>query len=66
MGIHEVMPVTETIKAQIVDKVPSGEIKRVAVKEGGLRTLRMDGIQKALMGRTTLDEVGMLTQRDTF
>jgi len=65
-GIHEVMPITETLKQQIVDKVPSGEIKRVAVKEGGLRTLRMDGIQKALVGHTTLEEVATITQRDTF
>ncbi|CAG0942670.1 partial Type II secretion system protein E, partial [Anaerolineae bacterium] len=65
-GIHEVMPITEALKQQIVDKVPAGEMKRVAVQEGGLRTLRMDGIAKALMGQTTLEEVATITQRDTF
>ncbi|MCC6573877.1 MAG: Flp pilus assembly complex ATPase component TadA [Planctomycetes bacterium] len=65
-GIHEVLPITETLKQQIVDKVPSGEIKRVAVQEGGLKTLRMDGITKALLGQTTLEEVATITQRDTF
>ncbi|MDH5641225.1 MAG: ATPase, T2SS/T4P/T4SS family [Nitrospira sp.] len=65
-AIHEVMPVTEMIKQQIVDKVPAGEIKRRAVQEGGLRTLRMDGVRKALMGETTLSEIASVTQRDTF
>jgi general secretion pathway protein E len=65
-AIHEVLPITETIKQQIVDKVPGGEIKRVAVQQGGLRTLRMDGVRKALRGQTTLAEVASITQRDTF
>lgn len=65
-AIHEVMPIGETLKQQIVDKVPAGEIKREAVLNGGLRTLRMDGIAKALKGQTTLAEVATITQRDTF
>ncbi|MCZ7606124.1 MAG: ATPase, T2SS/T4P/T4SS family [Planctomycetota bacterium] len=65
-AIHEVMPITEHIKQQIVDKVAAGEIKRDAVKSGGLRTLRMDGIRKALLGQTTLEEIATITQRDTF
>jgi general secretion pathway protein E len=65
-AIHEVMPISEHIKQQIVDKVAAGEIKRDAVKSGGLRTLRMDGIRKALLGQTTLEEIATITQRDTF
>lgn len=65
-AIHEVMPISETIKQQIIDKAPAGEIKRVAVKNGGLRTLRMDGIRKSMLGQTTLEEIASITQRDTF
>jgi len=65
-GIHEIMPINETIKQQIVEKLPAGEIKRVAVQQGGLLTLRMDGIKKALAGKTTLSEIATITQRDTF
>jgi general secretion pathway protein E len=65
-AIHEVLPISEHIKQQIVDKVAGGEIKRDAVQKGGLRTLRMDGMRKALMGQTTLEEIAQTTQRDTF
>ncbi len=65
-AIHEVMPISETIKQQIIDKAPAGEIKRLAVKNGGLRTLRMDGIRKSMLGQTTLAEIASITQRDTF
>ncbi|MBZ0135724.1 MAG: Flp pilus assembly complex ATPase component TadA [Planctomycetes bacterium] len=65
-AIHEVLPISEHIKQQIVEKVPAGDIKRDAVRSGGLRTLRMDGIRKALMAQTTLAEVATITQRDTF
>ena len=65
-AIHEVMPISEHIKQQIVEKSAAGEIKRDAVQTGGLRTLRMDGMRKALMGQTTLPEIATTTQRDTF
>jgi general secretion pathway protein E len=65
-AIHEVLPITEHIKQQIVEKVAAGDIKRDAVRTGGLRTLRMDGIRKSLMAQTTLAEVATITQRDTF
>ncbi|MCB9895220.1 MAG: Flp pilus assembly complex ATPase component TadA [Planctomycetes bacterium] len=65
-AIHEVLPISEHIKQQIVDKVAAGEIKRDAVRHGGLRTLRMDGMRKAILGQTTLEEIATITQRDTF
>ncbi|MCA8912652.1 MAG: Flp pilus assembly complex ATPase component TadA [Planctomycetes bacterium] len=65
-AIHEVLPITEHIKQQIVEKVAAGEIKRDAVQSGGLRTLRMDGVRKAILGQTTLEEIAAITQRDTF
>ncbi len=65
-AIHEILPISERIKQQIVEKQPAGEIKRWAVTQGGLRTLRMDGMRKAMMGQTTLPEIATTTQRDTF
>lgn len=65
-AIHEVLPISEHIKEQIVEKVAAGEIKRDAVRQGGLRTLRMDGMRKAILGQTTLSEIATITQRDTF
>ena len=65
-AIHEVLPISEHIKQQIVEKVAAGEIKRDAVRQGGLRTLRMDGMRKAILGQTTLEEIATITQRDTF
>ncbi len=66
MGIHELMPINEYLKEQIVSGAAAGEMKRSQVKEHGMRTLRMDGIQKTLSGKTTLEEIARVTQRDTF
>lgn len=36
---------------------PAAEIRDIALNESGLRSLRQDGIEKALQGLTTLEEV---------
>ncbi len=64
-AIYELMPVDLVIQEQIVNKASASAIKRGSV-ERGLRTLRMDGIDKVLAGLTTPDEVGRVTQRDVF
>jgi general secretion pathway protein E len=64
-AIYELMPIDTTIQEQIVDKKSASVIKRGAV-ERGLRTLRMDGIDKVLAGLTTPGEVMRVTQRDIF
>ncbi len=66
MAIHEVMPINEMIKEKVMHGAAAGEIKRIMVQEYGMRTLRMDGVWKAIRGMTTLDEVARITQRDTF
>lgn len=66
MAIHEVMPINEMIKSKVMEGAAAGEIKRILVQEYGMKTLRSDGITKAIMGQTTLDEVARITQRDTF
>lgn len=54
--ICEVLPITRAIRELIVRKAPASEIRRQGVAEG-MRTLREDGIQKALRGITTIEEV---------
>lgn len=55
-GIHEFLMVDTPIQNAIVKEMSSSEIKDVAV-EHGMKTLRDDGIGKALQGITTLEEV---------
>lgn len=64
-GIYEVLPVNENIRQRIVERAPANEIKQWAVS-AGMKTLRMDGAQKVLRGRTTIEEVVRVTQLDTF
>ena len=61
MGIHELMGVDEPLRRAIGMRQPSAEIREVAVNESGMRTLRTDGIEKALSGVTTLEEVLAVT-----
>ncbi len=62
-AIYEVMPIDATIQDQIVNKATASDIKRGAL-ERGLRTLRMNGVEKVLEGATTPDEVLRVTQLD--
>lgn len=55
-GIHEFLNVGPEVQNAIVKDLSSNEIKEVAVK-CGMKTLRDDGIYKALQGITTLEEV---------
>jgi general secretion pathway protein E len=64
-AIYEVMPIDGTIQEQIVNKATASQIKRGAL-ERGLRTLRMDGVEKLLAGMTTPDEILRVTQLDVM
>jgi type IV pilus assembly protein PilB len=56
LGIYEVMVVTEAVERLTVERKSADEIGRVAVAEG-MRTLREDGIEKVLQGRTSIEEI---------
>lgn len=56
IGIHEVLPVTATIKELIMKNAISDEIERQAKSEGML-TMAEDGIFKAAQGISTIEEV---------
>jgi general secretion pathway protein E len=64
-AIYEVLPIDPVVQEQIVNKTSASQIKKGAI-ERGLKTLRMDGIQKFRAGLTTPDEVVRVTQRDVF
>jgi type IV pilus assembly protein PilB len=56
VGLFEVLPMSETIRALIADGASHAAIHSAAVAEG-MRTLRDDGLRLCLDGLTTLDEV---------
>ncbi len=63
LGIYELFRVTEDARSLILQKAPTGDIRRYAV-EHGMTTLRTDGWAKASAGITTVDEILRVTQED--
>jgi general secretion pathway protein E len=63
LGIHEFLSMDEEIRNLVMQNVDAGTIKKAAMAKGML-TLREDGVQKALRGLTTLEEVMLITQED--
>jgi type IV pilus assembly protein PilB len=56
VGLFEVLPLTEELRALAAEHVSTAEIQKAAVA-AGMRTLREDGIRACLEGITTADEV---------
>jgi len=56
LAIQEVLPVSANLRSLILAKATSEELKDQAVREG-MQTLKEDGIDKALAGMTTIEEV---------
>jgi type IV pilus assembly protein PilB len=56
LGLYEVMLITEAIERLTVERKSADEISRVAQAEGML-TLREDGIEKVLDGKTSMEEI---------
>ncbi|WP_034386563.1 ATPase, T2SS/T4P/T4SS family [Deinococcus sp. YIM 77859] len=61
MGIHELMVIDDALRRAIGAGKTATELRDVALTESGMRTLRQDGIEKALAGLTTLEEVLAVT-----
>jgi type IV pilus assembly protein PilB len=55
-ALHEVMPVTEEIERLIIESRSTEDIEKTALMQGMLR-LRDDGLRKAGMGQTSLEEI---------
>ncbi len=60
-GLYEVMPMSEEIERLTVDRASADEIRRVAVQQG-MVTLRDDGLEKARMGLTSIEEVARVVK----
>ncbi|MBU1164646.1 GspE/PulE family protein [Patescibacteria group bacterium] len=56
VGIFEVMPVSETIKSLIMQRVDASVIRKQA-REEGMKTMMEDGIEKIIAGMTTIEEL---------
>ncbi|MBN1192318.1 MAG: Flp pilus assembly complex ATPase component TadA [Coriobacteriia bacterium] len=56
MGVHEVMMVSEEIGELCVREATAEAIRDTAIEQGML-TLKMDGLEKARMGQTSLEEI---------
>jgi len=63
LALIEALPVTETIRRLIIKRASAAVIKNQAVTEG-MKSLRQVGIEKALEGATTLEEVWRVTAED--
>jgi type IV pilus assembly protein PilB len=56
LGIYEVMPIDDGLRALILDKASADQMRAYA-REHGMRTLREDGLQKIRAGVTSVPEV---------
>jgi type IV pilus assembly protein PilB len=63
VAIIEALPVSESIRRLIIKRASSAVVKNQAIAEG-MRTLRMVGLDKALEGVTTLEEIWRVTGED--
>ncbi len=60
LGIHELLVVDNEIRRAIVKESVDDAIRKIAVQHG-MDTMRMDGLRKAALGLTTLEEVLRVT-----
>jgi type IV pilus assembly protein PilB len=61
MGIYEVLNISTAIQKMIVGSNTSEEIQDQAVKEG-MTTMQLDGLIKAMLGMTTIEEILRVTR----
>jgi type II secretory ATPase GspE/PulE/Tfp pilus assembly ATPase PilB-like protein len=60
LGLFELFEVTDRIRGMVMERQDAVVI-RVAAVAGGMRTMFQDGLAKALLGETTLEEVVRVT-----
>jgi general secretion pathway protein E len=61
LGIYEMVPVTPALQAAINANATAEQLLKVAAATPGFRTLRDDGLLKARLGHSTIDEVLRVT-----
>lgn len=62
-ALIEALPVSEAIRRLIIKRASAAVIKNQAMTEG-MKTLRVVGIEKALEGVTSLEEIWRVTAED--
>ncbi|MBD3278294.1 MAG: type II secretion system protein GspE, partial [Candidatus Aegiribacteria sp.] len=63
IGLYEVLSIDKNIKQAVIEKATAGQLRVMGVKNG-MRTLRMDAVEKLKAGVTTLEEVTRVTAED--
>lgn len=63
-AIHEIFVSDPDLRQMIIRLEPALKLKKFAVQKKGMRTLRMDGMEKVKLGTTTAEEVFKITQTD--
>jgi type IV pilus assembly protein PilB len=63
LAIIEALPVSESIRRLIIKRASATVIKNQGMSEG-MKTLRMVGVEKAMEGITTLEEIWRVTSED--
>ncbi|MFH0795318.1 MAG: GspE/PulE family protein [bacterium] len=63
-AIHEIFILTAKARQLVIRSESAVKLKKEAIFNG-MRTLRMDGWQKVLLGQTTIEEVMRITQGDS-
>ena len=61
IGIYEVLEINESMSKMIVGHATADDIQMQAIRDGML-TMQQDGFIKALLGRTTIEEVLRVTR----
>jgi len=56
MGIYEILEMNDFIREALMRRADAGEVKNIAIKNG-MTTLLEDGFNKAVEGRTTIEEI---------
>jgi type II secretory ATPase GspE/PulE/Tfp pilus assembly ATPase PilB-like protein len=63
LGVYEVMEVTPTLRRFVHDGAAAHELRNV-MRRMGAKTLREEGVFLALAGKTSLEEILMVTHND--
>ena len=61
IAVYEFMEMTRTIKEGIFEKLSPLELKKRAMEKDGLRSIRMNGLEKVKQGLSTIEEVIRVT-----
>jgi type II secretory ATPase GspE/PulE/Tfp pilus assembly ATPase PilB-like protein len=62
-GVFEMMPVTDEVRALVLERASSREIRKVALRQG-MSSLRGDGWRLIREGKTTPEEVLRMTKNE--